>query len=261
MRTHLQDLLTRPRLTTLLQPVLDLQEGRITGYEAVPRGPSSSPLHASHALVRAAEHHGLLADLDLACMRIAIKTFARLNLSGRLLLNVSPTSLLAAYFEPEAISTALADAGLSRSRLAIVIRRTEKSADVDFHALDSAVSRLQAAAVEVAVDDFDSALSGPGRWADLKPFFVKAEMHFVTELQRVPEERQYGRAFRRRVQGARSPMLAQGVENSRDLRVLQDIGVRYAQGGLIGRPSPVPIRRLPPEVRNCLDAGRAANCH
>ena len=260
MRSHLQDMLTRPRLTTLLQPVLDLHEGRITGYEAVPRSPSSSPLHAPHALVRAAEHHGLLADLDLACMRIAIKTFARLDLSGRLFLTVSPTSLLNAHFEPDAVFTALTDAGLSLSQLAIVIRRMEDSSGVDFPALDRAISRLQGVAIEVAVDD-SGAFSGPWRWADLRPFFVKAEMHRLTGSQRDPESLQTDRTLHNRVQRARSPMLAQGVESSRDLRVLHDLGIRYAQGGLIGGPSPVPIRLLPPEVKTCLDAGRAPLCH
>lgn len=263
MRSHLQDILARQRLTTLLQPVLDLQEGRITGYEALPRGPSASPLYGPDALVAAAAHHDVLAELDLACMLIAIRTFARLDLAGRLFLNVSPTSLLEARFNPDAVSTALDQAGLRRSQLAIVIRRAEDCSDVDFHALDHAVSALRAAAIEVAVDDFhQQAFSGQCRWAELKPFFVKAEMRFVTELGRDPNDLRGRRPARSHVvQSARSPVLAHGVESSRDLHVLKGLGIRYAQGGLIGCPSPVPVRLLPPEVEVCLGRRCAPNCH
>lgn len=256
MRSHLQDILARPRLTTLLQPVLDLQEGRITGYAATPRAPSSSPLHAPHAIVRAAAQHDLLAELDFACMQIAIKTFVRLHLSGRLFLNVSPTSLLEARFHPDAISSALDDGGLSHSDLVIVIRRPESSPGVDFRALDQAVSSLQAAGIEVAIDDFDAAFSRRARWGDMKPFFVRADTDFVAGLQHAPRVPQGGRALRSRLKSTRPPMLAQGVENGRELRALKDIGIRYAQGDLIGHPSPVPIRLLPAEIENCLDAPR-----
>lgn len=79
LRPHLQHILEKSRLTTLLQPILDLMDGRIMGYEALSRGPSNSPLHAPQALFAVAEHHGLLPVLDWACLHTAIKTFARLK--------------------------------------------------------------------------------------------------------------------------------------------------------------------------------------
>ena len=79
LRLHLEHILKNARLVTLLQPVLDLVEGRVMGYEALSRGPSNSPLHAPQALFRVAEHHGMLASLDWACVHMALKTFAQLN--------------------------------------------------------------------------------------------------------------------------------------------------------------------------------------
>ena len=94
LRLHLEHILENARLVTLLQPVLDLVEGQVMGYEALSRGPSNSPLHAPQALFRVAEQHGLLTALDWACVRMALKSFARLNLPGRLFVNLSPGSLL-----------------------------------------------------------------------------------------------------------------------------------------------------------------------
>ncbi|MHB1352402.1 MAG: EAL domain-containing protein [Thiobacillus sp.] len=262
MRSLLQDILARPRLATLLQPVLDLQEGLITGYEALPHGPASTPLHAPRALVAAAAHSGLVIELDLACMRVAIKTFARLKLAGSLFLHVSPASLLDARLDRDAVTAALDAAGIDHSRLVVVIRRAENSSALDFQALDRAVSRLRAAAIEVAIDDADEVAVGVCRWAEeLRPFFIKAQMRCVTGQRHDLAAGPGGGRTQRPVSGARFPLLAHGVESSGDLRLLKDLGIRYAQGGLIGRPSPVPIRLLPREVEMCLHARGATSLH
>ncbi|KVW95128.1 hypothetical protein ABW22_10810, partial [Thiobacillus denitrificans] len=60
LRLQLEHILKNARLVTLLQPVLDLVEGRVMAYEALSRGPSNSPLHAPEALFRVAAQHGLL---------------------------------------------------------------------------------------------------------------------------------------------------------------------------------------------------------
>ena len=57
LRPHLEHILENARLLTLLQPVLDLAEGRLMGYEALSRGPSDSPLHAPQVLFATAEQH------------------------------------------------------------------------------------------------------------------------------------------------------------------------------------------------------------
>ncbi|AAZ97375.1 Putative diguanylate phosphodiesterase (EAL domain) [Thiobacillus denitrificans ATCC 25259] len=261
MRTLLQDILARPRFTTLLQPVLDLEEGLITGYEALSHGPASTPLHAPQALVAAAVHSGLLTELDLACMRGAIRTFARLKLAGRLLLHVSPASLLDARFDPDTVSAALDAARIARSRLVVVIRQAEESARLDFPALDRAVSRLRATSIEVAVDGADDAAADLAGWREFRPFFVKARMRCVTSQRHPLAAGPTGGRPPHPVSSARFPLLAHGVESRGDLRLLKDLGIRYAQGDLIGCPSPVPIRLLPREVEMCLHNAGPTHLH
>ena len=58
---QLQEILAKRRLTPLFQPVVDLRERCIVGYEALIRGPSDSPLHAPLNLFDAANRAGKLA--------------------------------------------------------------------------------------------------------------------------------------------------------------------------------------------------------
>jgi diguanylate cyclase (GGDEF)-like protein len=253
MRLHLEQILENARLMTLLQPVLDLVEGRVTGYEALTRGPSNSPLHAPQAMFRVAEYHGLLSTLDGACMRMALASFAKLNLPGRLFVNLSPRSLLDAGFTSNAILAALAKVGLSSSQLVIEI--TENATALDYGELRQAVSLLREAGIEVAIDDLGEGFSSLRLWSELKPAFVKIDKHFIAGIHQDPHKIQFVRSIRQLAEGAHSCVIAEGVESASELSVLKDLGIRYAQGYLIGRPSPVPIRLPPREVEACLGSG------
>jgi EAL domain-containing protein (putative c-di-GMP-specific phosphodiesterase class I)/GGDEF domain-containing protein len=253
MRLHLEHILANARLMTLLQPILDLIEGRVMGYEALSRGPSNSPLHAPQALFRAAEQNGMLTALDWACVRTAFQTFAQLSLPGRLFVNLSPASLLDASFAPDAVLTALADAGMASNQ--VVIEITENTSALDYGELRQAVSRLRATGIEVAIDDLGEGFSSLRLWSELKPAFVKIDKHFIADIHQDPHKIQFVRSIRQLAEGAYSCVIAEGVESPSELAVLKDLGIRYAQGYLIGRPSPVPIRLPPREVQACLQSG------
>ena len=256
LRPHLEHILENTRLTTLLQPVLDLMDGRIMGYEALSRGPSNSPLHAPQTLFHVAEHLGLLPALDWACLRTALKTFARLNLPGQLFVNLSPGSLLDASFTPDAMLASLANAGIASKR--VVIEITESTPTLDYAHLRQVVTDLHAAGVEVAIDDLGEGFSSLRLWSELKPAFVKIDKHFIAGIHQDPHKIQFVRSIKLLAEGAHSHVIAEGVESPSELAVLKDLGIRFAQGYLIGRPSPVPIRIPPSEVEYCLQSGKVS---
>lgn len=256
MRLHQEQILENCRLVTLLQPILDLVEGQVMGYEALSRGPSDSPLHAPQVMFRVAEANGLLTTLDWACMRMALKTFARLNLSGRLFVNLSPHSLLHASFAPAAIQAELDATGIASNRLIIEI--TENASALDYGEMRQAVSLLRAAGIDVALDDLGEGFSSLRLWSELKPAFVKIDKHFIADIHQDPHKLQFVRSIKLLAEGANSCVISEGVENLSELAVLKDLGIRFAQGYLIGRPSPVPIRLLPAEVQACLQSGRVS---
>jgi len=254
LRLHLEHILAHARLITLLQPVLDLVEQRVMGYEALSRGPSNSPLHAPQAMFRVAELHGLLTELDWVCVCTALRTFARLNLPGKLFVNLSPSSLLDASFAPDELLAELANVGLAGNQ--VVIEITENASALDYGDLRQAVSRMRAAGIEVAIDDLGEGFSSLRLWSELRPAFVKIDKHFITDIHQDPHKIQFVRSIRQLAEGAHSCVIAEGVESPSELAVLKDLGIRFAQGYLIGRPSAVPIRLPSREVQACLQSGR-----
>ncbi|MEW6120425.1 MAG: GGDEF domain-containing protein [Pseudomonadota bacterium] len=255
-RALLDAILANGRLYTLLQPVLDLKTGQITGYEALTRGPSNSPLHAPLALFRAAEYSGRTVELDRACMRSALATFARLRLPGRLFVNLTPGSLLDARFAPVAMQAAIAEARLSAGQVTIEI--TEDAETIDYPALRTAVAGLRAAGIEAAMDDFGQGFSSLRLWSELKPGLVKIDKHFISDIHQDPHKLEFVRSICQLAESAQAGIIAEGVETVSELAVLKDLGIRYAQGYLIGRPSPIPVRIPPQEVADCLESGRVS---
>lgn len=241
---------------TLLQPVLDMQTGQMTGYEALTRGPSNSPLHSPMALFHTAEAAELTGPLDAVCMASALATFARLRLPGRLFANLTPSSLLDSRFAPEAMLRAFAEVGLVASQ--VVIEITENASAVDYASLREAVAALRTAGIEAAMDDFGQGFSSLRMWSELKPGFVKIDKHFVTDIHQDPHKLEFVRSIRQLAESAHACVIAEGVETVSELAVLKDLGIRYAQGYLIGRPSPVPVRLPPDEVAQCLESGRVS---
>src|SRR5690606_25704833 len=94
MLASFQKVLTDRALTPLYQPIVDLQFGRIIGYEGLIRGPSDSPLHAPTRLFGLARQHGQTLELERICRRIHIEKFQALGLAGKLFLTMSPDALL-----------------------------------------------------------------------------------------------------------------------------------------------------------------------
>ena len=256
LRPQLNHILEQNKVVTLLQPILDMVDGRIAGYEALTRGPSDSPLHSPEALFRVGAHYGKLLELDLACSNMAFATFARLKLPGHLFVNLTPGSLLAEVFSPAAILERLTQHGLDRQQLVFEI--TESSPDFDYGDLKHAVELLRAAGLEVAMDDLGEGFSSLRLWSELKPAYVKIDKHFISGIHQDPHKLQFVRSIQQLAEDAHARVIAEGVETQSELAIIKDLGIRYAQGYLIGRPSPTPARLPPPEVLQNLTSGRVS---
>src|SRR4051794_41363419 len=66
-------------LRPVYQPVVDLRDGRVVGYEALVRGGPASPLESPAELFAAARTEDVVAEFDAACREAAGRGF---NLDG-----------------------------------------------------------------------------------------------------------------------------------------------------------------------------------
>jgi GGDEF domain-containing protein len=101
----------------------------------------------------------------------------------------------------------------------------------------------------VAIDDLGEGFASLRLWSELKPEFVKADKHFVAGISHDPVKLQFLRAIQDIAESCGSLVIAEGIENADDFRVVKDIGIACGQGWFIGRPSEEPTGTLPGEAQ------------
>lgn len=221
-------------LTLAFQPIVDLEAGRVAGYEALARFPGSAGPDVWFA---AAAEAGIAAELEALALSKALGVVPALPADTFLTVNVSPHLLGSAP-----VQEALAGrADLHR----VVVELTEHSPVDDLGALRRQTDALRARGALIALDDAGSGYSGLQQMAVLRPQLVTLDRALVADADpvRMALAEMVGK-FAGRIDAV---LLAEGVETPAELAAIAQLGVPYAQGWLLGRPGPT-FAPLAPEV-------------
>ncbi|MBW7859650.1 MAG: EAL domain-containing protein [Rhodocyclaceae bacterium] len=261
MKTRTYDELERivgeRRLEFVFQPIVDVVRSEIYGFEALMRGPEHSPLRAPDALLSAARQAGLLVELERCAVLGAVRAFGALGLSGKLFLNASAPAVhgLAVDRGNVLFGTAVA-AGVAPSRLMIELTEHERVEDTD--ALQEALTVFTTQDIGIALDDFGDGRSSLRLWAQLQPDIVKLDKYFTRDVHRDNRKVIILRTMLALAERFGSLLVAEGIENPAELAVLRDLGCRYAQGYLLGRPAAMPSEVIPQSVQEIFRSSKIA---
>ncbi|MDT8998397.1 phosphodiesterase [Paucibacter sp. APW11] len=230
-------LIAEERLHTLFQPIVSLDCGVIYGHEALVRGPAGSPLEMPDALFAAGRAEGLSMELEIRCALQAMKDWSQLQRPGKLLINMSAAALSQATADGrwQRGLGICEDYGLQPTELMIELTEHERVADID--ALRRGLTLLRRLGVGVALDDFGDGRSSLRLWSEIQPNLVKIDKYFTRELPAHAEKLQTFRALLQLAETFGAQLVAEGIEQPEELRVLRDLGVSYGQGWLLGHPS------------------------
>ncbi len=253
----LQDILNQRSLSALFQPIMDMTDGTILGYEGLIRGPADSPLHSPVNLFGAAKQQGLTLEVEMLCRHVVLKSFVTQNLPGNLFLNISPDTLTHPSFQNGQTLTYLEQLGIDPKR--VIIEITENQPIFDFDKMRNALLHYRSMGFQIALDDLGQGFSSLRLWSELHPEFVKIDMHFVQGVNADPLKQQFLKSIQQIAQSSGTRVIAEGIETDAEFRVIRNIGISCGQGYFIGRPAPVPPVTLPIEVGCLINAAYAAD--
>jgi len=251
MRNHMQDIIVRRLLSPLFQPIIDMRDGRIIGYEGLIRGPADSPLHSPFNLFRAAGYHQLVTQIELLSRQVVLDHFAKLALPGKLFLNVSPGLLVNSDGLGAATPDQLSDFGISPDR--IIIELTESQPAYDYPLLRRAATHYRAHGFEIAIDDLGEGFSSLRLWSELRPEYVKLDKHFIHGIDRDPVKLHFVRSIQEIARNSAALIVAEGIETQAELRAIKGLRIAFGQGYLIGRPAARPDTSLPDEAAQAFE--------
>jgi diguanylate cyclase (GGDEF)-like protein len=221
------------KLTPVYQPIVELETGRVVGYEGLVRVPPESTFAHAGALFDAAEVAGRVHDLDRAALDVVLRGARSMDESQSLSVNVSPRTLEAPEFSATAFLAILRRHGMSPGR--VVLELTEREAIRDPDRLRNMLLTIQNAGIRVAADDVGAGNAGLRLLSQFKFDVVKIDLSLV---QRAGDDRTNSvlRSIVEVAQRMNATTIAEGVETSGQLRTARRLGITAGQGYLLGRP-------------------------
>ena len=246
----LHEILAGRKLSALFQPIIHMHSGDIIGYEGLIRGPSDSPLHAPMNLFKVARAHDLTLEVEHLCRQVVLERFAELQLPGKLFLNVSPECLLLRNARHGETLEYIEHIGINPDR--VIIELTENQPTYDYELMREAVLHYRNMGFQIAIDDLGEGFSSLRLWSELRPEYVKIDMHFIQGINNDPVKLQFVRSIQEIAEKSGTLVIAEGIEAQTELLVLRDLGVAFGQGYHLGRPNAMPARALPAEVVQAL---------
>ncbi len=254
--TPLREIIEQRRLSALFQPIVDLKSGEFLGFEGLIRGPADSPLHSPINLFGAAEQQGLQLELEMLSRQTVLEAFAKLNLPGNLFLNVSPEAMTHPSFKNGQTLAFLQQLGIDPGR--VIIEITENQPTFDFGAMRDALLHYRGMGFKIAIDDLGEGFASLRLWSELRPEYIKVDMHFVQGVDRDPIKLQFLKSIQNIAESSGSQVIAEGVETEAELRVVKDIGIALGQGYFIARPTPTPPLLASTETSSIINSSNIA---
>ena len=217
------------------QPIVDLSHATATRDELLLRLLDDGELMLPHAFMEASERSGLIADVDRWVIHNALAYLAT-RPAHVIHINLSAVSISSAQ-TPGFIADELAHAGVDPR--AVVFEVTETAAIGDMQRARAFVTQISELGCAIALDDFGA---GFGSFYYLKYFptnLLKINGEFIRHLPSSRPDRAIIQAIVAMAHSLGKQTIAEHVQDDATLTALTELGVDYAQGFHIARPTPI----------------------
>jgi len=237
LRNELDAALNGEEFTLLYQPIVDLDDLRILGVEALIRWnhPSKGMISPDN-FIPALEDSGQIVDVGRWVLGEACAQLARWRDSGHCMtmsVNASMRQLESDRFV-EDVRAALGAHGLAPELLIIEI--TESVLMKDAHATVDRLKRLKALGVQIAIDDFGTGYSSLAYLRQFPVDVLKIDRSFVSEMCGSSDAAALVHTLVELGRTLGLVTLAEGIEQECQIEGLRSESCDHGQGYLFSRP-------------------------
>jgi EAL domain-containing protein (putative c-di-GMP-specific phosphodiesterase class I) len=211
------------------QPIVDLRDGSVVGYEALARGRGGNGLASPEALFTLAREQGRVAELDRACREAALAGAVEGGLGAPFCLFVN------------ADAGALEDdlPGAPREGFTLVMEITERALTERPEPLLRALTELRRRGWGVSLDDVGADSRSLALMPVLYPDVIKLDLRLLRD--REPEDvARIVTAVGAEAEQRLATVLAEGIDSDEQLAMARAAGATLGQGYLLGEPAPLP---------------------
>lgn len=227
VRDQVCELIDSESVEIALQPIVDITSGRLVGVEALSRFPAG--YGPPDKVFAAASTAGVGVEMGRLAARKAYQLLPLLAEPTYLALNLDPE-----------LALTLVPAGTDVDQVPfhrIVVEITEHAAVSNYDALRDYLAPFRQRGMRLAIDDAGAGFASLHHVVELHPDLIKIDRSLIDGCAARPARRSVITAFVALANDLGAKVVAEGIEERDDLFTARDLGVGFAQGYLIERPT------------------------
>lgn len=237
IESQLRHALDNEEFKVFYQPVVDVETQQLVAVEALLRWENSQLGTVSpDDFIAVAEGTGVIIPVGEWVLREACEAAKVLERAGyplRVAINVSTRQFRGAHFV-DSVSKALAESSLAPDRLELEITES-LLVDEQSEAIET-IKRLRDFGVRLSIDDFGTGYSALSYLRRFAVNTLKIDRSFVAGVIESEQDASLARTIIAMAQNLGLEIVAEGVENKKQLEFLQHHECHYAQGYYFGKP-------------------------
>jgi len=240
LETDLRKALDQGEFRVYYQPIVSLQTGKITGFEALTRWQRPEGILAPIAFIAVAEETGLIIPMNRQLLREACQHLrswqSEFPSDSPLTMSVNITSR--EFVQPDLVSEirkSLDQTGVDPGCLQLEIIETIAMGDAEKSG--HVLAQLKALGVRLSIDDFGTGYSSLSRLRRIPVDTLKIDRAFISNMDTDPENREIVRAIIVLAHNLGLKVVAEGTEKEEHIDLLKQFNCEMAQGYLFSRPA------------------------
>ncbi|HVQ32576.1 MAG TPA: EAL domain-containing protein, partial [Lysobacter sp.] len=240
LEARLRDAIDSRTLEVRYQPIHDIVEGAVRGYEALVRWSLPDRGAVSPAeFIKLAEETSLIVPVGEYVLDRVIEVLVALREAGTtplpsIAVNLSARQLV----EPGMARQIVARAQRAQLPPGTLKLEVTESRMLDYAPVAAVMQHCREHGIPFALDDFGTGYSNLTHLHKLDFEFVKVDQAFARHMFDSARAMAIVQAIVAMAHGIGADVVVEGVETHEQLQHLQAMGVRYAQGYLIGQAQP-----------------------
>ena len=240
LETDLRKALDLGEFRVYYQPIVSLQTGKITGFEALTRWQRPEGIVPPLEFIAVAEETGLIIPMNRQLLREACQHLrswqSEFPSDPPLTMSVNITSR--EFAQPDLASEirkSLEQTGIDPSCLQLEIIETIAMGDAEKSG--HVLGQLKALGVRLSIDDFGTGYSSLSRLRRIPVDTLKIDRAFISNMDSDKENREIVRAIIVLAHNLGLKVVAEGTETEEHINLLKQFNCEMAQGYLFSRPA------------------------
>ena len=237
-KKSLDNIIENKLIKTVFQPIISLKDSVVLGYEALSRITCDSEFENPESLFIAAKEYNRLWDLELVCRTKSFEAAHKFMIppyNKKLFMNVNPNTMHDENFKKGFTKDFLQQYKITPNN--VIFEITERNVIDDMLGFKSTISHYKSQDYEIAIDDAGAGYSGLNLISDVNPNYIKLDMKLIRNINEDNLKNALVKGMVEFSKASNVKLIAEGLETYDELETIIGLGVQYAQGFYIQKPS------------------------